>query len=403
MARRSLRTITSGLGVRAPETLARLRERHSRRRRSGRPVDGRCLGTSAVWRTPSSRRVGGEAPVSALRPVVSSPPPSEPDVRVPPHPALHEYIGWCRRPGHHQRGRVADQVPQIAEPALGIVRCPHVQLALVVEYPLLRLIDAGQRRAGVHRRPPPIQPCRVLTGPLRHVAGFPDLGLVRVLRHAPAATADGAPAPHPPRRVRRAPPGRFPRSPQTARQGRRSAVPRGHRRALPQHGTRPRPPEQKPVGRDDPEQQPGSSTPTAHSRQFRGCCPVSGLQALIRLLRLSALLPHPARWRRTAARSSGAAPTLHRTSGIRLPLSFTRPSRRPGARSLTPPGHMAPRGAVPRRTRTGSPLPPRADASLPTGAAIGSDVQPGVASEGRPAGSPRDALRAAGRRSPGRG
>jgi hypothetical protein len=70
---------------------------------------------------------------------------------------------------------------------------------------------------------------------------------------------------------------------------------------------------------------------------FGGCCPVSGLQALIRLLRLSALLPHPARWRRTVARSSGAAPALHRTSGIRLPLSFTPPLRRPGARSLTPP------------------------------------------------------------------
>ena len=261
----------------------------------------------------------------------------------------------------------ADQVPQIAEPALGIVRCPHVQLALVVEYPLLRLIDAGQRRAGVHRRPPPIQPCRVLTGPLRHVAGFPDLGLIRVLRHAPAATADGAPAPHPPRRVRRAPPGRFPRSPQTARQGRRSAVPRGHRRALPQHGTRPRPPEQKPVGRDDPKRQPGSSAPTAHSRQFRGCCPVSGLQALIRLLRLSALLPHPARWRRTVARSSGAAPALRRTYGIRLPLSFTRPLRRPGARSPTPPGHMAPRGAVSLGTSTGSTADMRAGCSSPMG------------------------------------
>jgi hypothetical protein len=41
-----------------------------------------------------------------------------------------------------------------------------------------------------------------------------------------------------------------------------------------------------------------------------------------------------------------AAPTLHRTSGIGLPLSSTRPLRRPGARPLTPPGHMAPRGAL---------------------------------------------------------
>jgi hypothetical protein len=28
--------------------------------------------------------------------VVSSPPPSEPDLRVSPHPALHEHIGWVR-------------------------------------------------------------------------------------------------------------------------------------------------------------------------------------------------------------------------------------------------------------------------------------------------------------------
>jgi hypothetical protein len=48
------RTIGGGLGVHAVETLARVRERHSRRRRSGRPVDGRCLGTSSVSRTPSS-------------------------------------------------------------------------------------------------------------------------------------------------------------------------------------------------------------------------------------------------------------------------------------------------------------------------------------------------------------
>jgi hypothetical protein len=50
----------------------------------------------------------------------------------------------------------------------------------------------------------------------------------------------------------------------------------------------------------------GADPADRSSRQFRGCCPVSGLHALVRLLRLSALLPHPARWRRTAARSSGA-------------------------------------------------------------------------------------------------
>ena len=44
----------------------------------------------------------------ALRPVVSSPLPSEPDLRIPPHPALHEH--WSGR--------------------------PPVQLALSVKYPL---------------------------------------------------------------------------------------------------------------------------------------------------------------------------------------------------------------------------------------------------------------------------
>jgi hypothetical protein len=55
---------------------------------------------------PTSRRVGGEAPVPASRPVVSSPPPSEPDVRVPPHPALHEHTEWvCFMPAPVGRAR----------------------------------------------------------------------------------------------------------------------------------------------------------------------------------------------------------------------------------------------------------------------------------------------------------
>ena len=87
------------------------------------------------------------------------------------------------------------------------------------------------------------------------------------------------------------------------------------------------------------------ATSTAHSRQFPGCCQVSGLLTLVRLLRLSALLPHPTRWRRAVARSSGAAPALHHTSGLGLPLSFTRPLRRSDVGPFIPPGHMAPRGA----------------------------------------------------------
>jgi hypothetical protein len=152
------------------------------------------------------------------------------------------------RPGHQQRGRVADQVPQIAEPALGIRRCPLVQLALEVKYPLLRLIEARQRRTGVHRRPPSLRTRRASAAALPHVPGSPRLGLLRRLRHAPAATADGAPAPNP--RVRRAPPGRFPRSPSTGRQGRRPALPLRHRRAAPQHAARPRTPDLSPSRQD---------------------------------------------------------------------------------------------------------------------------------------------------------
>ena len=131
------------------------------------------------------------------------------------------------------------------------------------------------------------------------------------------------------------------------RQGRRSAVPRGHRRGPPQHGPRPRPPEQQTVGRDGPDGKAGPSAPTAHSHQLRGCRPVSGLLTLVRLPHLSALVPHPARWRRTVARLSGARsrppPYLQHQAAPHLP----RPLRRPEARPLTPPGHMAPRGAVP--------------------------------------------------------
>jgi hypothetical protein len=54
------------------------------------------------------------------------------------------------------------------------------------------------------------------------------------------------------------------------RQGRRPAVARGCRRAPPQPGTRPRPPERVPGGRDGPQRERGPSIPTAHSRQFRG-------------------------------------------------------------------------------------------------------------------------------------
>jgi hypothetical protein len=120
--------------------------------------------------------------------------------------------------------------------------------------------------------------------------------------------------PEPTNRARRAPPGRFPRSLICRSAGPAPSCTPGTSPPLPQPGTRPRPPDGKTSGQDGPEQQPGPSIPTTHSRQFRGCCPVSGLQPLVSVsLRLSASLPHPARWRRTVARWSRAAcrPTPH--------------------------------------------------------------------------------------------
>src|SRR6266545_758435 len=96
-----------------------------RRRRPSRSTPNRtpraCFRPRASARlTSGARRGGGEAPVPAFRPVVSSPPPSDPDVRVPPHPALHEHTEWFRFMPAPVR------VPQIVEFALGIVGCPLV-------------------------------------------------------------------------------------------------------------------------------------------------------------------------------------------------------------------------------------------------------------------------------------
>ena len=176
-----------------------------------------------------------------------------------------------------------------------------------------------QRRAGVHRRPPPVRSCRVLTGPLRPAGGSPALPggsllprLLRVLRQAPAATADGAPALS--RRARRAPPGCFPRSLIRRSAGSApSCTPGASPRATATR--RAASPARAATGRARrPPTRTGPSAPTAHSRQFRGWCPVSGLQPLVSVsLRLSALLADPARWRRTVPPSSRAAcrPTPH--------------------------------------------------------------------------------------------
>jgi hypothetical protein len=65
-----------------------------------------------------------------------------------------------------------------------------------------------------------------LAGSLRHVDGFPGLGLLRTLRPAPGASADSGPARRRPQwAAGRAVPGRFPRSPRLDRRGGRPALP----------------------------------------------------------------------------------------------------------------------------------------------------------------------------------
>jgi hypothetical protein len=66
-------------------------------------------------------------------------------------------------------------VPRLMRVARGVEQFLIEQPALEVKYPPVRQIDARERRARVHRRPPSDQPCRVLTGPLRPVDGSPAL------------------------------------------------------------------------------------------------------------------------------------------------------------------------------------------------------------------------------------
>jgi hypothetical protein len=138
-------------------------------------------------------------------------------------PAVRDPRFWLTR-DHATNNVAGSQTRFHRSQNLRLASCdPLVQLALEVKYPPLRLVEAQGRRAGVHRRPPSIRACCSFAAALPHVAGSPGLGVLRRLRHAPAATTDGAPAPTP--TGRRAPPGRFPRSPTTGRQGRRPALP----------------------------------------------------------------------------------------------------------------------------------------------------------------------------------
>jgi hypothetical protein len=125
------------------------------------------------------------------------------------------------------------------------------------------------------------------------------------------------------------------------------ALPRGHRRALPQQGTRPHPPERKTSGRDGPQQQKDRASRQPIAASFGAAVLYRGFDHWYRFP--YAFLPcqrtRPANGG-PFLRRRGPLAALRRTSRIRLPSSFSRPLRRPGAGPLTPPGHMAPRGAL---------------------------------------------------------
>ena len=102
-------------------------------------------------------------------------------------------------PRHHEEGGIGDEVEQVIEPTTSIVDSPLVQLGLDLQYPQLGL-DRGSATA---RRCSPAtswhssnRHCE-LAGSLRHVHGFPVLGLLRTLRPVPAPSADGEPARRP--------------------------------------------------------------------------------------------------------------------------------------------------------------------------------------------------------------
>ena len=184
----------------------------------------------------ANRRVDGEAPVPAFQPVVSSPPPSEPCMRVPPHTALH-----------------------------GLERSPAPTATVVSEVPAAHSGSSAPVFTGG------LLPSNRAAYPLDSFAlqaAFPPSLVARDCHDYYESSA----TPRRPQRTVRLPRARLGGHRRGAshvhsyagRQGRRSAVPRRHRRGLPQPGPRPRPPEQQPVGRDGPRTETrGPSTPNS--------------------------------------------------------------------------------------------------------------------------------------------
>jgi len=107
--------------------------------------------------------------VPAFQPIRLPGPPSEPDVRVGP----------------------ASGSPHAHASRSGRIACPLVQLGLDIQYPQPSRISGRPRIVGIHRRTPDIPgPHCGHAVPLRHVTGFPGLGLLRGLRPIPRPSTD---------------------------------------------------------------------------------------------------------------------------------------------------------------------------------------------------------------------
>src|SRR6266508_816142 len=213
------------------------------------------------------------------------------------------------------------------------------------------------------------------TALLRHVRGFPTLGLLRGLRPTPTLSADAGPARHRPGGPGgREAPGWFPRSPLTVRRVRRPALPRQHRHeyaaGLP-HGLlagpvdrlRSRPGKPRPGVRCDP----------AHIHQVGAGSGLAGVRPLVSaLVHLPVPLagPGPSGSTDPSRRCRGCSHPPLRLQGRAAP-SFSEPLRRlEGGVLSSPHGQTAPRGAPPASNRRRSPPSP------PTSPAVGPASRP---------------------------
>jgi hypothetical protein len=165
--------------------------------------------------------------LSAFRPVVSPPPPSN---------------------------RTYDFPASGSPRAHGVVRMSTRAACAGSELPAVRHLDARERRARIHRRPPPNQPCHELTGPFARWTALPSSPVARDSHYyygrPPRPGGNSGRCAAQPLRVRSAPPGAPTLTHTPVGRVAAQPLPRGHRRALPQAGPRPRPPAPKTGGRD---------------------------------------------------------------------------------------------------------------------------------------------------------